>query len=118
MLKHNPGYNNDPRLFLADLNVDLSLLDFPSRAAQKFNSSKFEKFLNNPSNNNFSIAPSIRKNIVYPDENSYKPTKNISASVEVKQIVNGEETSNYNYFNSVGSNFNPKSSNCKHSIII
>ena len=54
MLKNNPCYKNDPRAFLNELNVDISLLDLPNRTAQKFNTMRYDKYLNNPSNSNIS----------------------------------------------------------------
>lgn len=54
MLKNNSCYKNDPRAFLAELNVDISLLEMPNRTVQKFNTMKYDKYLNNPSNSNIS----------------------------------------------------------------
>jgi hypothetical protein len=45
MLKSNPSYNNDPKSFLNEMNVDVSILDLPSRFAQKYNSTKLDKFM-------------------------------------------------------------------------
>ena len=51
MLKNNPSYHNDPKSFLSEVNVDFSLLELPSRLAQKYNSSKLDKFILNPFKN-------------------------------------------------------------------
>ena len=47
MLKNNIGYHNDPRMFLTEMNCDISILDPPSRIAQKYNSSRYDKFILN-----------------------------------------------------------------------
>ena len=51
MLKNNHSYNNDARAIIAELNVDISLLDLPNRMAQKFNTMKYDKFLNHNASN-------------------------------------------------------------------
>jgi hypothetical protein len=56
MLKSNPSYNNDPKSFLNEVNVDVSLLDLPSRLAQKYNSSKLDKFIYNSSKNQKEVS--------------------------------------------------------------